>query len=158
MTSRAQQWIEEYLGWASSVERLGLPDTLQRWVTHQERLFNQDSDAPPSRLPFLVERAEKKLVIRLFTDSHTGQHTLLLNKEQSSVSPKALVSRGLTLREADVLFWVMQGKTNMEVATILSMRPRTVHKHLEHIYQKLGVETRTAAAMRAAEALGLLRM
>lgn len=50
---------------------------------------------------------------------------------------------------AEVLQWVAQGKTNMEIGTILGVSPRTVQKHLEHIHQKLGVETRMAAAMRA---------
>ncbi|ENO81761.1 response regulator [Thauera mechernichensis] len=51
----------------------------------------------------------------------------------------------LTQREMDVLGWVARGKTNRDVAEILGMSPRTVNKHLEHIYEKLGVETRTAA-------------
>lgn len=51
----------------------------------------------------------------------------------------------LTQREMDVLEWVARGKTNRDVAEILDMSPRTVNKHLEHIYEKLGVETRTAA-------------
>lgn len=51
----------------------------------------------------------------------------------------------LTRREMDVLEWVARGKTNRDVAEILGMSPRTVNKHLEHIYEKLGVETRTAA-------------
>jgi DNA-binding CsgD family transcriptional regulator len=52
----------------------------------------------------------------------------------------------LTRRETDVLQWVTEGKTNAEIAIILGMSPRTVQKHLEHIFEKLGVETRTAAA------------
>jgi len=44
---------------------------------------------------------------------------------------------------------VAAGKTNAEIAAILAISPRTVQKHLEHIFQKLGVETRTAAAIRA---------
>jgi DNA-binding CsgD family transcriptional regulator len=55
----------------------------------------------------------------------------------------------LTAREREVLEWVAAGKTNRDIATILGARPRTVEKHLERIYQKLGVETRTAAVMRA---------
>lgn len=47
--------------------------------------------------------------------------------------------------------WVAQGKTNAEIGTILSASPRTVGKHLERIYEKLGVEARTAAAARALE-------
>lgn len=56
----------------------------------------------------------------------------------------------LTRREADVLGWLACGKTDKDIAMLLDLSPRTVHKHLEHIYAKLGVETRTAAVMRAA--------
>ena len=52
----------------------------------------------------------------------------------------------LTDRESEVLFWIANGKTNREAAEILSMSPRTVNKHLEQIFPKLGVENRTAAA------------
>lgn len=70
------------------------------------------------------------------------------------------VSRGetagpaLTAREAEVMIWVARGKTNRDVAEILGMSPRTVNKHLEHIYEKLGVETRTAAVAAAQRSLG----
>lgn len=64
--------------------------------------------------------------------------------------PAADVSApGLTLREEDVMHWLACGKTDAEIAALLSISPRTVQKHLEHIYVKLGVETRTAAVMRA---------
>ncbi len=52
----------------------------------------------------------------------------------------------LTPRETEVLGWVAKGKTNRDIGEILGMSPRTVNKHLEHIYVKLGVETRAAAA------------
>ena len=52
---------------------------------------------------------------------------------------------GLTPREADILIWLVQGKTNAEIGQILGLSPRTVGKHLEHLYQKLGVENRLAA-------------
>lgn len=55
----------------------------------------------------------------------------------------------LTAREGEVLLWVSRGKTNRDIADILGMSPRTVNKHLEHIFEKLGVETRTAAASAA---------
>ena len=55
----------------------------------------------------------------------------------------------LTARESEVLLWVARGKTNRDIADILGMSPRTVNKHLEHIFEKLGVETRTAAAAAA---------
>ena len=60
----------------------------------------------------------------------------------------------LTAREHEVLEWVRAGKTNRDIAVILGASPRTIEKHLERIFVKLGVETRTAAAMRVS--LGLL--
>lgn len=56
---------------------------------------------------------------------------------------------GLTPREAEVLGWVARGKTNVEVAAALFISPQTVRKHLENIFEKLGVRTRTAAAAAA---------
>lgn len=55
---------------------------------------------------------------------------------------------GLTRREIEVLTWVTDGKTNAEIGQILGTSPRTVQKHLEHVFEKLGVGTRTAAAVR----------
>jgi len=63
--------------------------------------------------------------------------------------PGPLEAAPLTPREKDVLRWVAAGKTDRDVAAILGLSLRTVHKHLQHIYEKLGVETRTAAVMRA---------
>jgi DNA-binding CsgD family transcriptional regulator len=56
----------------------------------------------------------------------------------------------LTPREQDVLHWLSAGKTDRDIGAILAISPRTVHKHLQRIYDKLGVETRTAAVVRAA--------
>jgi DNA-binding CsgD family transcriptional regulator len=55
----------------------------------------------------------------------------------------------LTAREQEVLRWLAAGKTDRDIADILAISPRTVHKHLQRIYEKLGVETRTAAVVRA---------
>ena len=52
----------------------------------------------------------------------------------------------LTRREAEVLYWAIKGKTNRDIGDILGTSPRTVNKHMEHVFVKLGVETRTAAA------------
>ncbi len=60
-----------------------------------------------------------------------------------------LARLGLTRREREVMQWVAAGKTDKDVAALLGLSPRTVHKHLQRIYTKLGVETRTAAVMRA---------
>lgn len=69
------------------------------------------------------------------------------------LDPAALEALGLSRREAEVLLWVAQGKTNPEIALILGLSPRTVGKHLERVFPKLGVETRTAAAASAFECL-----
>ena len=61
----------------------------------------------------------------------------------------------LTQREAEVLLWIARGKSNRDVAEILTLSPRTVNKHLEQIYAKLGVENRTSAATLALRTLGL---
>ena len=53
---------------------------------------------------------------------------------------------GLTVRESEVLVWIARGKANRDIGEILGLSARTVNKHLEHIFEKLGVETRTAAA------------
>ena len=55
----------------------------------------------------------------------------------------------LTAREREVLHWLAAGKTDRDIGAILGISPRTVHKHLQRIYEKLGVETRTAAVVRA---------
>jgi len=60
----------------------------------------------------------------------------------------------LTPRETEVLSWVAKGKTNRDVGDILGMSPRTVNKHLEQVFEKLGVETRAAAAALAGRELG----
>jgi DNA-binding CsgD family transcriptional regulator len=71
-------------------------------------------------------------------------------------TPEPLEVRfGLTPREAEVLIWVAQGKTNPEVAIVLGIRPNTVRTHLERVFAKLGVETRHGAGLRAIEVLGI---
>jgi len=59
----------------------------------------------------------------------------------------------LASRQSEVLFWATKGKTSRDIGDILGSSPRTVNKHLEHVFVKLGVETRTAAASLAASKL-----
>jgi DNA-binding CsgD family transcriptional regulator len=66
-------------------------------------------------------------------------------------SLEALASLPLTPREAEVLFWISQGKSNHDIAIILGARTSTICKHVEHIFGKLNVENRTAAAVIALE-------
>jgi len=60
---------------------------------------------------------------------------------------------GLTAREAEVLVWISKGKANRDIGEILGLSSRTVNKHLEQIYVKLGVENRASAAVKAAAVL-----
>jgi DNA-binding CsgD family transcriptional regulator len=104
--------------------------------------------APPGRLPaaladwledgrsqsLLRRRGGRRLVVERTVDS-------LILEERVEEIP-------LTARERDVLSWVAQGKTNAEIAQLLWLAPSTVRKHLENVYAKLGVSTRTAAVAR----------
>ena len=67
--------------------------------------------------------------------------------------PAILLNLGLTPREAEVLSWLAQGKSNPEIAVILAMSEGTVKKHLEHVFEKLGVDNRNAATLVARENL-----
>jgi DNA-binding CsgD family transcriptional regulator len=64
---------------------------------------------------------------------------------------EALASLALTAREAEVLFWISRGKSNHDIGVILGARTSTICKHVEHIFGKLNVENRTAAALVALE-------
>ena len=66
-------------------------------------------------------------------------------------SLEALSSLALTPREAEVLFWISQGKSNHDIGVILGAKTSTICKHVEHIFGKLNVENRTAAAVVALE-------
>lgn len=68
-------------------------------------------------------------------------------------SSEPLLKLGLTRRAAEALLWLAQGKTNSDIATILGITESTVKKHVQEMFEKLGVETRGAAAMRAVEVL-----
>lgn len=68
-------------------------------------------------------------------------------------SSKPLKALGLTAREAEVLLWVAQGKSNADIAGILGCAENTVKVHLARVFEKLGVENRNAASMRAVETL-----
>ncbi|GAC1419339.1 MAG: response regulator transcription factor [Burkholderiaceae bacterium] len=76
-----------------------------------------------------------------------GETMLLLEQAAAhSAIPLRLAEAALTPRETEVLSWLAKGKTNRDIGDILGMSHRTVNKHLEHVYEKLGVETRAAAA------------
>lgn len=79
--------------------------------------------------------------------SDDGGRLLRIADASSADQLSAIESRfALTPRETEVLSWIVKGKSNRDVATILSLSPRTVDKHLQAIFAKMGVENRTAAA------------
>ena len=88
-----------------------------------------------------------RMSLRNMGQTSTGETLVLLETEPAvSAVESRLKHAALTARETEVLSWIAKGKTNRDIAEILSLSHRTVNKHLEHIYQKLGVETRAAAA------------
>ncbi|CAN5375624.1 response regulator transcription factor [soil metagenome] len=97
----------------------------------------------------------RTLLARRLGDVGMGESMWLLSVHASDVvTPLSrLATAALTPRETEVLSWIAKGKTNRDVAEILGMRPRTVNKHLEHVFEKLGVETRAAAAALASREL-----
>jgi len=100
------------------------------------------------------ERLLLNLIQPHIVQAHKNAESLAAARQAFDVverSGQAMKTYGLTYREEDVLSWVAQGKTNTEVARILNIAPGTVKIHLERIYQKLGVENRTAAAKFAIE-------
>ncbi|MGY4827200.1 response regulator [Sphaerotilaceae bacterium SBD11-9] len=95
------------------------------------------------------------LVLRNLGPVGLGEQMLLLQRRaEPSAAASRLSTASLTPREAEVLSWVAKGKTNRDVGEILGMSPRTVNKHLEHVFEKLGVETRAAAAALASREMG----
>jgi DNA-binding response OmpR family regulator/DNA-binding CsgD family transcriptional regulator len=102
-----------------------------------------------------TESVEGAAGIKLRLTRKTNAETLLITlvEQASPASPEKLRSLGLTPREAEILFWIAQGKTSPEIAIILRMQVCTVKKHVENFLPKLGVETRLAAALRAQEVL-----
>ena len=75
-------------------------------------------------------------------------------QKQSGLGRRYYRNHLLTLREREVLGWLARGKSNAEIGAILGISSATVGKHLEHIYPKLGVENRTAAASFASDVIG----
>lgn len=142
VTPSARSTLEKFFGKGSASDHR-LPAIVTRWVGAQRKEFSPDR-LPRPLAPLVVERGESRLVVRLAISD--AQDLLLLQEEHRGVERAHVEALGLSRREAEVLTWVAEGKTNAEIAIILEMSPRTVQKHLEHVFVKLGVETRIAAA------------
>ena len=135
-------------------------DRRVRWATPLARrwlssLLEADDRLPPAIRSWMSRAQDLSLSLnhqdlrlqfsRLGTASG-GDERLLVQARRHVPEPEALErALKLTRREAEVLHWVGLGKTNTEVGAVLGMSPRTASKHLERIFVKLNVETRTAA-------------
>jgi DNA-binding response OmpR family regulator/DNA-binding CsgD family transcriptional regulator len=136
-TPQAQKLLSDSFGTA---EELVLPEALRLWLDQAQQAKGGTKAA--ASIPDHPE-------LRLYYMGGAGPNEFLLRlaKEASGELPKQFSSEfGLTVREGEVLSWLSKGKTNRDIAQILGLSPRTVDKHLEQIYAKLGVENRTAAA------------
>ncbi|MCX5495892.1 response regulator transcription factor [Kaistia dalseonensis] len=127
-----------------------LPENIKVWL--KVASGQRGNVAPPTpivveggrqlQLSFLGNTGEDEFLFRLTSDDDSGQEAAL--RRQFAV----------TQREAEVLLWIARGKSNRDIGEILGLSPRTVNKHLETVYQKLGVENRASAAVVALTALG----
>jgi CheY-like chemotaxis protein/DNA-binding CsgD family transcriptional regulator len=123
------------------------PEPVLSWL--RRHMAEAERQIEPPRLA--VELGPRRLTFRLHQqtgDGDRGGDWLIVMREISddAVVEAMSLSFKLTAREAEVLYWVVKGKTNRDIGDILGSSPATVKKHLERVYAKLGVETRTAAA------------
>jgi len=120
-----------------------LPEPMLAWARQRIGSAGRDSaDAYRSNTGVSVSIAS----CRSLNDNGGDEYLLLLKKDAGEWNLESLKdSLGLTFREAEILMWISRGKTNKEVGLILDSSHRTVNKHLEHIFEKLGVATRAAA-------------
>jgi DNA-binding response OmpR family regulator/DNA-binding CsgD family transcriptional regulator len=126
---------------------LHAPASLCDWV--RERVTR--ADAPPGEAgdTWTCVTGTQRLHCSLHPASAEDEWLLVLTESSNGAAIEALsLQFRLTAREAEVLYWVAHGKTNRDIGDILGTRPKTITKHLEHVFEKLGVETRTAAAAR----------
>ena len=154
ITQRAEELLSQYF-----LPRIpySLPESLQHWLKDQMARLTFNGADPSPCLPLHIQQAGRQLSVRLIPDPINQQYLLLLEeKELQAFSISALESLGLTKREAEVLFWIAKDKSNAGIAKVLGCSEGTVRKHLEHLYGKLNVQTRTAAVMVALEKLGLV--
>jgi DNA-binding NarL/FixJ family response regulator len=130
-----------------------LPGDVQKWL-HQCAEAPAGSETAPMPLKSVSAAARMRLVYvaQIGADEH-----LLRLIEGESGDDQALLKQKLLLteREAEVLLWIARGKSNRDIAEILGLSPRTVNKHLEQIYSKLGVENRASAAALAVRTIGV---
>ncbi|HSX50431.1 MAG TPA: DNA-binding response regulator, partial [Cellvibrio sp.] len=118
---------------------------LREWINHKPETGRQ--------LP--LQQVTQELNVEMLNLIDGKEYLLrLTNPPKPADDTQSLKQQfSVTGREADVLLWIANGKTNREIGQILEMSPRTVNKHLEQIFKKLGVENRTSAAAVAIKCL-----
>ncbi len=139
-TPRAAQLLQRHCGWSETAE-LALPPSLAK-LAAGGRSTQETIMSPVGTLEVrLVAGGDEELV------------TLLLEERRPSGDFAPLRALGLSEREAEVLFWISEGKSNPEIALIIGAAAGTVKKHVENLLAKLGVENRAAAMRLALERL-----
>ena len=141
-TPLARRWLPEYFGVAPDE----VPPALLQWLQAAE----QGREVRPLSTSHAFDDGARQLVATLQGRTLDEDWLVVLREVSDAATVEATMQAfGLTLRESEVLYWVAKGKTNRDIGDILGSSPATVKKHLERIYEKLGVETRTAAAAMA---------
>jgi DNA-binding response OmpR family regulator len=129
-----------------------LPAAVQNWLEKRTR-----TNAALTADEITLKANASAVTLRLSHVGQLGPDEVLLRLTEGSMTDDNLVLEvklQLTPRESEVLMWIARGKSNRDIAEILKLSPRTVNKHLEQIYVKLGVENRTSAAALAMRTLG----
>ena len=133
-------------------EAIVLPAHIREWL---EQYTGRDAAVASGGIAFGPPNSGVKLELSVISQIGADEILLRLIDGDPHDDQMALRTKlGLTQREAEVLLWIARGKSNRDVAEILTLSPRTVNKHLEQIFTKLGVENRTSAAALAARTLG----
>jgi len=136
-------WLDEFLQKhaLTGKHEVGspLPKPILEWV-------KQYLDFVDKSESFESYRTGVGFLVKITPCQSTGEYLLVLDRHSGEWDLDLVRnSLGLTFREAEILMWISRGKTNKEVGIILGSSPRTINKHLEHIFEKLGVATRAAA-------------
>jgi DNA-binding response OmpR family regulator/DNA-binding CsgD family transcriptional regulator len=138
-TPLARELLLAYYGTSSPLAPPPVVEWLRRHLAEAERQIE------PPRLT--AELGARRLTFRLHQQTGDEDWLIVMRETSDTAVIEAMsLSFKLTAREAEVLYWVVKGKINRDIADIVGASPATVKKHLERIFAKLGVETRTAAA------------
>lgn len=138
-TPLARELLLAYYGTRAPQTPAPILEWLRRHLNEAERQIE------PPRLS--AENGARRLTIRLHRQTGDDDWLIVMREvSDAAVIESMSLAFKLTAREAEVLYWVVKGKINRDIADILGASPATVKKHLERVFAKLGVETRTAAA------------